>query len=508
MVGRVFGHGSQSTRISSTIPPQVGTAQRVTGMKKIAIPYTTIAQSVTVEGLAGFEACRAAVTLRPGGLGLGIIFRRQGVAVRLRPAILARSPIRHTTSISTPAGYIHTVEHLLGVVQALCITDLLIDVEEPGHVPFLDGSGEPFLHAICDAGVVSTTSELSTGLAMDGQVMVQSEEGEARAEEGTSLHVQNRISFPLPIGEQRITYTNSGEMFREIARARSFLGQGWNKQQFRNFYAFYRHGDGPDDTNLITHDGRVYDVTLRMDDECVRHKTLDVLGDLMILGAPVLGRFTFDRPGHALVQTLVLKLAGLTASSAVEEEPVRGGVEQLARFPNAPWMHASPNVRGSPSDRSPETYLQIVDQFRVDVRERYRPREGKTYCNIFVWDVTSALGAEIPHWLSPSGTPVGPDTPLARRLTINEMYDWLITHGAEYGWEKVSFSEAVDRVQLGFPAVAFRRHLGGNGHAAILLPLRATDLQPLVAQAGSRCFSRGRLSDAFADRVPEFWFHN
>jgi len=476
-------------------------------IKKIAIPYVTIARPVTLTGLAGFARSSAALTIRPGGLGLGIIFRRRGVAVRLRPSILARHSIQHTTSISTPAGQIHTVEHLLGVVQGLCITDLVIDVEEPGHVPFLDGSGEPYLRAIAGVGLVVSESSASTGFAIDERLVLKSHESEAQAEKGHDLHIDSRISFPQPIGKQRLIYRNSAQALEEIASARSFIGQAWNRKPFTHFYAFDRRGKGPEESNLITHDGQTYDVELRMIDECARHKTLDVLGDLMILGAPIAGQFTFDRPGHALLQELVLALAGLSPSSPVEEAYFHGDLEQLARFPNAPWMPTCPVTKGGLSTRSPEAYLTIIDQFLVDVRERYRPREGKTYCNIFVWDVTSALGAEIPHWMSPTGAPAGPDVPFASRVTINQMRNWLVDRGAKYGWTRVSVTDAIARAARGFPTVAFRESVEGSGHAAMLLPLYSSGGEPLVAQAGGRCFSRGRLSEAFGDKAPEFWTH-
>jgi len=390
-------------------------------MKRVAVPYVTIAHPVSLTGIAGFAPSSARVTIRPGGLGLGIIFRRRDVPVRLRPGILARNSIQHTTSISTPAGHIHTVEHLLAVVQGLGITDLIIDVEEPGHVPFLDGSSEPFLRAITDVGVVVSESSPSIGLAVNDQVVLTSQGGRARAKEGHTLEIENRISFPEPIGEQRISYKHSADTFKEIVAARSFVGRSWNRHPFAHFHAFDRRGKGPNDTNLITHDCRTYDVDLRMHDECARHKTLDVLGDLMILGAPIVGQFAFDRPGHALLHELVRALAGLSTPSPAEEVPIEGGIEELARFPNVPWMPTCPVIKGSLSARRPEDYLAIIDQFAVHTRERYRPREGKTYCNIFVWDVCSALGSEIPHWLSASGAPAGPDTPLARRLTINQV---------------------------------------------------------------------------------------
>src|SRR5579864_7441499 len=110
-------------------------------------------------------------------------------------------------------------------------------------------------------------------------------------------------------------------------------------------------------------------------------------------------------------------------------------------FVEVPWQPIVAPVRSSSAQRSPAAYVDVIAQFEVELNPRYRPREGKTYCNIFAWDVTSAMDAEIPHWTTPDGRAAGPGQPGAVRMNCNAMHDWLRVHGGRNGWKRAAFQD-------------------------------------------------------------------
>src|SRR5262249_33697365 len=152
-------------------------------------------------------------------------------------------------------------------------------------------------------------------------------------------------------------------------------------------------------------------------------------------------------------------------------------------------------VRGDPSNRNASNYSDVINQFAVDTNPRYQPRGGNTYCNIFAWDVTRAMGAEIPHWVDGNGNPAGGGAPGARELDANGGHRGLETQGPRSGWREVSAAEAQQRATQGPPAVASWNNPGGIGHIAVVRPGELTNRGPAIAQAGASNFNNGHVQD-------------
>lgn len=167
-------------------------------------------------------------------------------------------------------------------------------------------------------------------------------------------------------------------------------------------------------------------------------------------------------------------------------------------FWNQPaWLPIDP-----PSKKLPLTANKlhaVVKELDVEKSPRYAAVDGKTKCNIFVWDVTRAMGCEIPHWVThlPDGAPTSPGSTNAE-LSANGIVRWLETRGQEsYGWTEVDKATAFDAaarnhvVILGWDA-------GGRktGHVAILLP------EGTIAQAGAKNFVGGTARQGFGDKLP------
>jgi len=180
------------------------------------------------------------------------------------------------------------------------------------------------------------------------------------------------------------------------------------------------------------------------------------------------------------------------------------------------WRPTKHAIESSVGDRSPELYRAVIDQFAVETAERYRPfRDGNTYCNIFMWDVTRAMGAEIPHYTDPETGEARyyPDVRGARSMGAIATCAWLGKYGAEYGWREVDAETAQMHANEGKPAVT---SAGSLGHVQVICPSRDGGYDPVrgvtIAQAGSTVTNYRHISgiysaNALANNV-KYWIHD
>jgi hypothetical protein len=168
-----------------------------------------------------------------------------------------------------------------------------------------------------------------------------------------------------------------------------------------------------------------------------------------------------------------------------------------------PWRALGAAVQNAPGARDPFLYDSVINQLRVAEHPRYRhDQQGldETYCNIFVWDVTRAMGAEIPHWVDAAGNPAPDGT--GRELDANALIEWLESCGPAHGWEPVDEEAAQSLANRGRPVVAAWVNPGGIGHVAIVRPGEISDVEgPVIAQSGARNFNRGTVEQGFRRRA-------
>ena len=171
----------------------------------------------------------------------------------------------------------------------------------------------------------------------------------------------------------------------------------------------------------------------------------------------------------------------------------------------------SPTVTSDVYDRSAALYSETIGQFNVETNPRYAVNQqgkGDTYCNIFVWDVTKAMGAEIPHYYNAeTGEAMASGDDGATHMTANRMDTWLHENGEEYGWYEVSAEEAQTLANQGHPVVTSLYRDGKHGHVQVVCPSKDgeynEDKGVTIAQAGRNLTSYTYISNIYNASLPK-----
>ncbi len=272
----------------------------------------TLKAPIGCVGVGLHSGARASLTLRPAAGGAGIVFRRTdldpargGADIPARHDLVADT--RLCTTLAAGNARISTVEHVMAALAACGVDDALIEVDGP-EVPILDGSAAPFVFLIDCAGTVATAAPREVIEVLEP---VRVEDGEAWAELHPSprpgLDASLSIDFgATAVGRQSLSLVITPDVFRTVlADARTFtLAEDVARLRAAGLARGGSLGnavvvDGP----LVLNPGG-----LRHPDEFVRHKLLDVVGDLAMAGAPLQARFRGHRSGHALNNRLLRAL--------------------------------------------------------------------------------------------------------------------------------------------------------------------------------------------------------
>lgn len=263
-------------------------------------------------GIGVHSGAHVRMALTPAPVDTGIVFIRtdvKGVDNVIRGHAGSIGETRNCTTIRNESGVeLATVEHLMSACAGLGVDNLLVEVDGP-ELPILDGSSAQFVQVLLNAGLKPQNAPLRV-IRIIAPVEVRM--GAKRAAllpavdfDGLDLDVTIRFADPA-IGVQRRSVQLTPECFlSDIADARTF---GFMADVEVMRAAGLGRGASMDNT-LVVDGGRVVNPEgLRFDDEFVRHKMLDAIGDLAMAGAPIYGRFVADQPGHALNALLVQAL--------------------------------------------------------------------------------------------------------------------------------------------------------------------------------------------------------
>jgi UDP-3-O-[3-hydroxymyristoyl] N-acetylglucosamine deacetylase len=269
----------------------------------------TINTDVSITGIGLHSGIYTTVELHPAHAGSGITFVRADLHGLRIPALQASTTaLDYATTVGKDDVQVGTVEHLLAAVMACGITDIDIHIDGP-EVPIIDGSALPFLHLIDAAGVRDLGHEIPVLRIREPFEITQGDKS-IRIVPANRLIIKYRIDFDHPvIGRQSMQFDFGHDSFlKKIAPARTF---GFMRDVEKMRAAGLARG-GSVENAVVLDDRGVINGPLRFKDEFVRHKILDLVGDLALIGRPIVGEITAHRAGHALHSMFVEKLLRVT----------------------------------------------------------------------------------------------------------------------------------------------------------------------------------------------------
>jgi len=273
----------------------------------------TIQSLTKAVGVGLHSGQRVELTLRPAQPETGIVFRRVDLPVPVDIPITATAvtDTRLASTISNGGAKVYTVEHLMSACAGLGIDNMYVDITAQ-EVPILDGSASSFVFLLQSAGIVEQNAP-KRFIRILKSVQVQEGEGESTKWARLDPHHGYKLTFEIDFHHPAVDQTGQRVVFdmdkdvytRDIARARTF---GFTKDVETMRANGLGMGGGldnaivMDDYKVLNSDG------LRYDDEFVKHKILDAMGDLFLLGKPLLASYCAFRPGHAMNNKLLREL--------------------------------------------------------------------------------------------------------------------------------------------------------------------------------------------------------
>ena len=293
------------------------------------IRQRTLKTTVRATGVGLHTGEKVAMALRPAPIDTGIVFCRSDLPGN--PAIPARALNVTSTTMATVieknGARVSTVEHLMSAFAGLGIDNAFVDVSAE-EVPIMDGSAGTFVFLIQSAGIEEQAAA-KRYIRVLKKVEIAQGDKKVGLEPFNGFKIAFTIEFSHPVFDASTTTVEVDfaevSFIREISRARTFgFTQDVEAMRSRGLGR-----GGSLDNAVVIDDFRVLNVDgLRMDDEFVKHKALDAVGDLYLLGHPLIGAFYGHKSGHALNNLLVRKLL---ADASAWEEVTFDAVEALPR---------------------------------------------------------------------------------------------------------------------------------------------------------------------------------
>jgi len=266
---------------------------------------TTIHHPVEVSGIGLHSGVPVTMRITPAPAGTGIVFRRSDLEffpIAASWKHVAR--VSYATSLMRQGVLISTTEHLLSTLYSFAVDNAFIEIDNL-EVPILDGSGAPFVELLRKAGVRQLRRKRKY-LRIRRPVTVVDGLKRISILPCDSFRLTCDIDFPGPIGKQSIEMEVTPERYAsELSPARTF---GFEAELDGMREMGLIRGATLDSAVCFTPDGVLNPGGLRFPDECCRHKALDLIGDLALIGRPLLGHVIAERAGHAMHTALVARI--------------------------------------------------------------------------------------------------------------------------------------------------------------------------------------------------------
>ena len=278
---------------------------------------TTLAKSVSASGVGLHTGVEVNMTLKPAPENTGYIFVRTDLDNFEIPASVEYiSHCSYATTLMRRGVVLSTCEHLLSALRGSGVDNCFIEIDSI-EVPIMDGSSENFIELIEKAGVISQSAPRHVFRVLE-KVAIDQNGRKMSIEPADNFEIECLIDFPHPfIGRQSYNYIEEGNgtgrpltqavltYGREIASARTF---GFTHEIDMLRKANLALGGSLDNAIVLTDSGMLNKTPLRFENEFVRHKILDIIGDLALLGMPLQAKVTAEKSGHSVHASLMSKL--------------------------------------------------------------------------------------------------------------------------------------------------------------------------------------------------------
>lgn len=267
---------------------------------------TTLMRAVETQGVGLHSGVSVHLKISPAPASTGIVFRRTDLDNFEIPASWRYvQKVSYATSLMRQGVLISTTEHLLSTFYSMGIDNAYLDIDNL-EVPILDGSGKPFVELLERAGVRQTRRRRRY-LRVLRPVHVENNGRKVSLYPADSFALTCKVFFSHPLVRERELdmQVTPASYAREVAPARTF-GFEWELDQMRNMGLI--RGASLENAVCFTADNILNPGGLRFEDEPCRHKALDLIGDLALIGKPLLGRIVAERGGHAMHVALVARL--------------------------------------------------------------------------------------------------------------------------------------------------------------------------------------------------------
>jgi UDP-3-O-[3-hydroxymyristoyl] N-acetylglucosamine deacetylase len=298
----------------------------------------TLKQQVSATGVGLHNGEKVTLTLKPAAINTGIVFKRTDLpgAPMIQALPQAVRDTRMCSALEHNGARVATVEHLMSALAGLGVDNIIVEVTA-SEIPIMDGSSGPFIFLLQSAGIIEQ-KEAKKFIKIKKLVEVKESEKWVRFEPYHGFKMDFTIDFAHPVFEHsgnnvKIDFADNSYV-KEISRARTFGFM--HEVEYLRANGLARGGSL--DNAIVLDEYRILNTDgLRYDDEFAKHKVLDAIGDLYMLGHPLLGSFTAYKSGHALNNALLRAMLAdadaweYATFEHIEEAPV-GFQEQTAFF--------------------------------------------------------------------------------------------------------------------------------------------------------------------------------
>jgi len=300
------------------------------------IPQRTLKAPIRASGIGLHGGRQVHISMLPAAINTGIVFRRVDVspAVDVPASALLVGEATMCSTLIKDGVKVATVEHIMSAFAGMGIDNCVVELSSP-EIPILDGSAAPFIYLLQSTGVVAQNAPRRF-MRIKQPVQITEGDKSARLEPYEGFRLSFSIEFKHPAfktsAQTSVLEFTAANYVKEVSRARTFgFMRDFETMRARNLAlgASMDNAVALDDYRVVNPDG------LRYDDEFVRHKILDAVGDLYLIGAPLLGAYSAYKSGHALNNRL--------ACAVLEDQAAWEWVTFADDFsvgPNVASMHA------------------------------------------------------------------------------------------------------------------------------------------------------------------------